>query len=743
MSGNTHSKAHRNRDGFPRAGTSRRHHRGTALALLTAQIAMILTPFVPTAVAAPGQAAAGMAPGKQALTGGDAAPMARSAAAGAAGNAGEQWLSQFGTAQVQLNLDENFSLKDSAADVLVPLYDTPTSTVFSQLGVRNKDDRNTANLGVGVRTQRGNWLYGVNTFYDYDMTGNHHRMGVGAEAWTDYLKLSTNGYFGLSNWRQSRDFADYKERPANGFDLRAEAWLPTHPQLGGKLMYEQYLGDSVALFGKDNRQKDPYALTANINYTPIPLLTVGAEHRAGKGGINDSAINFQLNYRLGESFRSHLDPSKVAASRQLANSRYDLVSRNNHIVLDYQQQASIRLTLPATLSGAGGETLMVTANVSAQNGLDRVEWDAAALIAAGGAVSQSSTQSLAVTLPPHSGIAGTDTYTLRAVAYDGKGNASNRASTVVSVTGAETGNTAVAISSLVVENSPAPADGKTPVQVRAKVQDAAGNPIAGADVAFSANNGAVLSRMEAKTDEQGWAETSLTQTTAGTTSVTARTGDSTRNVNAEFTDVAASQANTRIEITTSGDKTANSVDAHRVKVTVRDAENNAIAGRTVSFSASGGAQVTPGEGKTDADGTLVADITSTKAGETRVIALVDGFEKNSDAMGFIAGPADSGATTTQLLVNEPVPSGGSNALTVFVRDKYDNPIKGQTVSFSTENTISISPAQGTTADDGSVSATLRGVEGIEQRVSVKVDVGTFTKSVDNILFCDDASWCTR
>lgn len=34
-----------------------------------------------------------------------------------------------------------------------------------------------------------------------------------------------------------------------------ESWLPFYPQLGAKLVYEQYYGDEVALFGTDNLQK--------------------------------------------------------------------------------------------------------------------------------------------------------------------------------------------------------------------------------------------------------------------------------------------------------------------------------------------------------------------------------------------------------------------------------------------------------------------------------------------------------
>ncbi|HDL6960689.1 TPA: inverse autotransporter beta domain-containing protein, partial [Yersinia enterocolitica] len=170
----------------------------------------------------------------------------------------------------------------------------------------------TVNIGAGVRAFLPNWMVGANTFFDNDLTGKNRRVGVGAEAWTDYLKLSANSYFGTTDWHQSRDFADYNERPANGYDIRAEAYLPAYPQLGGKLMYEQYRGEEVALFGKDNRQKDPYAVTAGLNYTPIPLVTVGAEHRAGKGSQHDSRINLQLTYRPGASWQSHIDPLAVA-----------------------------------------------------------------------------------------------------------------------------------------------------------------------------------------------------------------------------------------------------------------------------------------------------------------------------------------------------------------------------------------------------------------------------------------------
>ncbi|WP_301285727.1 inverse autotransporter beta domain-containing protein [Citrobacter cronae] len=50
----------------------------------------------------------------------------------AAGEAALQWLSHFGTARVQLDTDEYFSLKNSQLDLLAPLYDSKTGLLFSQ-----------------------------------------------------------------------------------------------------------------------------------------------------------------------------------------------------------------------------------------------------------------------------------------------------------------------------------------------------------------------------------------------------------------------------------------------------------------------------------------------------------------------------------------------------------------------------------------------------------------------------------
>ncbi|MBB9317900.1 inverse autotransporter adhesin FdeC, partial [Escherichia coli] len=343
----------------------------------------------------------------------------------------QEWLGKYGTARVKLNVDKDFSLKDSSLEMLYPIYDTPTNMLFTQGAIHRTDDRTQSNIGFGWRHFSGNdWMAGVNTFIDHDLSRSHTRIGVGAEYWRDYLKLSANGYIRASGWKKSPDIEDYQERPANGWDIRAEGYLPAWPQLGASLMYEQYYGDEVGLFGKDKRQKDPHAISAEVTYTPVPLLTLSAGHKQGKSGENDTRFGLEVNYRIGEPLAKQLDTDSIRERRVLAGSRYDLVERNNNIVLEYRKSEVIRIALPERIEGKGGQTLSLGLVVSkATHGLKNVQWEAPSLLAEGGKITGQGSQ-WQVTLPAYR--PGKDNYyAISAVAYDNKGNASKRVQTEV------------------------------------------------------------------------------------------------------------------------------------------------------------------------------------------------------------------------------------------------------------------------------------------------------------------------
>ncbi|ENB8497392.1 inverse autotransporter beta domain-containing protein [Escherichia albertii] len=405
--------------------------------------------------------------------------MARGWVASSASAQASDWLSRWGTAQVSLGIDEDVSLKSSSVDFLHPWYETPNNLVFSQHTLHRTDDRTQTNHGIGWRYFASDWMSGANLFIDHDLTRYHTRTGMGIEYWRDYLKLGGNAYLRLSNWRSAPELDnDYEARPANGWDLRAEGWLPVWPQLGGKLVFEQYYGDEVALFGKDERQNDPYSITAGLSYTPVPLISFSAEQRQGKQGENDTKIGMELTLQTGHSLQKQLDPDEVAVRRSLVGSRYDLVDRNNNIILEYRKKELIRLTLTDPLKGNPGEVKSLVSSLQTKYALKAYGIDAAILQSAGGEVAVSG-KDIQVTIPPYRFTATPETdnaFPIAVTAEDTKGNYSRREESMVVVARPQLSLTS---SMLTVDPQTLLADEKSMATLTYSARDANNHPIPG------------------------------------------------------------------------------------------------------------------------------------------------------------------------------------------------------------------------------------------------------------------------
>ncbi|HFU8104023.1 TPA: Ig-like domain-containing protein [Escherichia coli] len=408
-----------------------------------------------------------------------AANMARGWASSQASGAMTDWLSRFGTARITLGVDEDFSLKNSQFDFLHPWYETPDNLFFSQHTLHRTNERTQINNGLGWRHFTPTWMSGINFFFDHDLSRYHSRAGIGAEYWRDYLKLSSNGYLRLTNWRSAPELDnDYEARPANGWDVRAEGWLPAWPYLGGKLVYEQYYGDEVALFDKDDRQSNPHAITAGLNYTPFPLMTFSAEQRQGKQGENDTRFAVDFTWQPGSAMQKQLDPNEVAARRSLAGSRYDLVDRNNNIVLEYRKKELVRLTLTDPVTGKSGEVKSLVSSLQTKYALKGYNVEATALEAAGGKVVTMG-KDILVTLPGYrfTSTPETDnTWPIEVTAEDVKGNLSNREQSMVVV---QAPTLSQKDSSVSLSTQTLSADSHSTATLTFIAHDAAGNPVIG------------------------------------------------------------------------------------------------------------------------------------------------------------------------------------------------------------------------------------------------------------------------
>lgn len=402
-----------------------------------------------------------------------ASSMAQGQVTGMAGAAAQDWLKRFGNARVSLGTDHNFNLADSSLELLTPYYDSKENLVYGQWNVHHADKRTQGNVGVGVRHFRDSDMLGANLFADYDFSQSHTRAGVGVEYWRDNLKLAANGYMGLSGWKNSDLLHDYEEKVADGWDVRAEGYLPSYPALGAKLQYEQYYGDKVALFGHDSLQKNASALTAGVTWTPVPLVTVGVDQRTGREGKSETEFNLALNYRFGDRLSDLLDASQVGERRSLAGSRYDMVDRNNNIVLKYRKKQVIKMSMVSQVSGVANAEVPLNVHVNAAHGLREIVWDQSELVNAGGALKGEGSQWSVVI--PAAQADGRNSWSISGVAYDNEGNASERVYSQVINTGGNTGNETPDQPQL--DQAEITADGSTTLTLTLK--DGSGQPLTG------------------------------------------------------------------------------------------------------------------------------------------------------------------------------------------------------------------------------------------------------------------------
>ena len=617
--------------------------------------------------------------------------MARGWASSQASGAMTDWLSRFGTARITQGVDEDFSLKNSQFDFLHPRYETPDNLFFSQHTLHRTDERTQINNGLGWRHFTPTWMSGINFFFDHDLSRYHSRAGIGAEYWRDYLKLSSNGYLRLTNWRSAPELDnDYEARPANGWDVRAEGWLPAWPHLGGKLVYEQYYGDEVALFDKDDRQSNPHAITAGLNYTPFPLMTFSAEQRQGKQGENDTRFAVDFTWQPGSAMQKQLDPNEVVARRSLAGSRYDLVDRNNNIVLEYRKKELVRLTLTDPVTGKSGEVKSLVSSLQTKYALKGYNVEATALEAAGGKVVTTG-KDILVTLPGYrfTSTPETDnTWPIEVTAEDAKGNFSNREQSMVVV---QAPTLSQKDSSVSLSTQTLSADSHSTATLTFIAHDAAGNPVIGLVLSTRHEGVQDITLSDWKDNGDG----SYTQIlTTGAMSGTLTLMPQLNGVDAakapavvNIISVSSSRTHSSIKIDKDRYLSGNPIE---VTVELRDENDKPVKEQKQQLNTAVSIDnVKPGvttDWKETADGVYKATYTAyTKGSGLTAKLLMQNWNEDLHTAGFIidANPqsakiATLSASNNGVLANE----NAANTVSVNVADEGSNPINDHTVTFA-------------------------------------------------------------
>tara|TARA_Y100001970_G_scaffold24529_1_gene29181 strand:+ start:1146 stop:2174 length:1029 start_codon:yes stop_codon:yes gene_type:complete len=143
------------------------------------------------------------------------------------------------------------TLIDFSFLTVAPIKQTPdlVHTIFTQLSAMSveqfQDRRIGANIGLGYRNYNAeqNLVLGINSFYDYEFSSDHYRIGLGGELKKGLLDLNFNYYEGLSGTKEIKiDNIKGNEKALDGFDIEAGHPFPFLPWTRVFVAYSKFDG---------------------------------------------------------------------------------------------------------------------------------------------------------------------------------------------------------------------------------------------------------------------------------------------------------------------------------------------------------------------------------------------------------------------------------------------------------------------------------------------------------------------
>ena len=282
-------------------------------------------------------------------------------------------------------------------------------------------------------------------------------------------------------------------------------------------------------------------------------------------------------------------------------------------------------------------------------------------------------------------------------------------------------------------------------QLQATVKDSFNNPVSGAVVTFAAPGSGASGTFAgglttATTNASGVATAAVltANTTAGAYTVTASVSGVSSPANFLLTNLAGSASTITATAGTPQSATVNTAFATQLQATVKDSFGNGVSGVTVTFAAPGsGASGTFAGGvttaTTNASGVATAAVftANTTAGVYTVTASVSGVgTQASFSLTNLAGAANSITATVGTPQSATVNTAFATQLQATVKDSFNNPVSGVTVTFAAPS----SGASGTFA--GGVKTATTNASGVATAVvftaNTTAGVYTVTASVSGV-----------
>ncbi|WP_025473229.1 beta strand repeat-containing protein, partial [Yersinia pestis] len=241
----------------------------------------------------------------------------------------------------------------------------------------------------------------------------------------------------------------------------------------------------------------------------------------------------------------------------------------------------------------------------------------------------------------------------------------------------------ITAANLTVTTNDSVANGSDTNVVRAKVTDAYTNAVANQSVIFSASNGATVIDQTVITNAEGIADSTLTNTTAGVSVVTATLGGQSQQVDTTF----KPGSTAAISLVKLADRAvADGIDQNEIQVVLRDGTGNAVPNVPMSIQADNGAIVVASTPNTGVDGTINATFTNLRAGESVVSVTSPALVGMTMTMTFSADPRTAVVSTLAAIDNNAKADGtDTNVVRAWVVDANGNSVPGVSVTFDAGN----------------------------------------------------------
>ena len=223
-------------------------------------------------------------------------------------------------------------------------------TYFSQLNAMSveqfQDRRIGTNIGFGYRNYNNeqNLVLGVNSFYDYEFSSDHYRIGFGGELKKGLLDLNLNYYEALSGSKEIKiNNINGNEKALDGFDLEIGHPLPYLPWTKLFIAYSKFNGH----LGEDPtsiRYSSEIYLNKNI------VAEAGYNDDRQSDGIDQNYWFVKISITSTDRNRptlfgpeGQLYSTKAFGQRNVKTTLLDKVRRQNKITVERSQSGSFQV----------------------------------------------------------------------------------------------------------------------------------------------------------------------------------------------------------------------------------------------------------------------------------------------------------------------------------------------------------------------------------------------------------------